>query len=646
MTDVAPPPIEPPSSKSASIWPQLLVTTTLVIHAAMLGVSAFVHSPAIDEVGHVPAGLVAWKLSRYDVYSVNPPLMRMIAALPLHLFSYNESWDYLQDQVGSRSEWPVGIAFCAFNGDRTFLLFAIARLACIPFSLLGAWTSFRWSRDLAGFRAGFLSLLVWCFSPMAMGFGAVCVPDISAAAVGITLFYSFRNWMHSGNFRDAIYCGIWLGLTCLTKMTWIILAGILPFLWLMDRLINGRWRPWNQLLSIAAIGLFIVNLGYEFQDTLTPLGEYEFVSKALAGTVPGSVNRFRETPLASIPIPLPKQYLNGIDIQKGDFERGYRSFLNGNWKHGGWWYYYAYGTLVKTPIPLLLLTLISLSLFVSDRRFRFPPMEEIQLLFPGILLFVLVSSQTGFAHHLRYVFPSFPFWFIWISRCKLACSQPAFLINALRWSTRILMAWFIATGVYYFPHNMGYFNEFAGGPPNGDRHLLDSNSDWGQDLLFLRNWLNQHPEVTPLHLAYFGLIDPNIAGIHYKLPPSGIFVKSSEGAPPPAEQEDLTKLTANLITGGFDSKVDRTQVDPRVAGGPKPGYFAISAAYVRGSYFAMPDGAGGIWSSDQPHFTYFDRLAPIARAGYSIRIYHLTVDTANQLREELGWPPLETEEIQ
>jgi len=34
------------------------------------------------------------------------------------------------------------------------------------------------------------------------------------------------------------------------------------------------------------------------------------------------------------------------------------------------------------------------------------------------------------------------------------------------------------------PHHLAYFNELAGGPENGWKHLLGSSFDWGQDVLF------------------------------------------------------------------------------------------------------------------------------------------------------------------
>ena len=61
---------------------------------------------------------------------------------------------------------------------------------------------------------------------------------------------------------------------------------------------------------------------------------------------------------------------------------------------------------------------------------------------------------------------------------------------------------------------MSYFNEIAGGPANGHRHLLGSNLDWGQDLFLIKEWQDQHPDCRPLYVAYYlRLVDPQTAGI-------------------------------------------------------------------------------------------------------------------------------------
>lgn len=40
------------------------------------------------------------------------------------------------------------------------------------------------------------------------------------------------------------------------------------------------------------------------------------------------------------------------------------------------------------------------------------------------------------------------------------------------------------------------------------------------------------------------------------------------------------------------------------------------------------------------NLTYFQCFQPVAMAGYSIYIYHITIDEANRVRKELGLPEL------
>ena len=69
-----------------------------------------------------------------------------------------------------------------------------------------------------------------------------------------------------------------------------------------------------------------------------------------------------------------------------------------------------------------------------------------------------------------------------------------------------------------FPHSLSYFNEIAGGPLGGAEHLLHSNLDWGQDLVQLKAWLDDHPQARPLTLVYYGYFNPCYAGIDYISP--------------------------------------------------------------------------------------------------------------------------------
>ncbi len=70
----------------------------------------------------------------------------------------------------------------------------------------------------------------------------------------------------------------------------------------------------------------------------------------------------------------------------------------------------------------------------------------------------------------------------------------------------------IASTLSVYPHQLAYFNELAGGSDQGRQHLLGSNLDWGQDLLYFQEWLAARPTGERVHLAYHGGYDPAAIG--------------------------------------------------------------------------------------------------------------------------------------
>ncbi|HEX7378904.1 MAG TPA: hypothetical protein VF278_17405 [Pirellulales bacterium] len=181
----------------------------------------------------------------------------------------------------------------------------------------------------------------------------------------------------------------------------------------------------------------------------------------------------------------------------------------------------------------------------------------------------------------------------------------------------LALAWSVASSLWYFPHSLSYFNELVGGPLGGRWHLLDSNIDWGQDLLNLKRWLDAHPEARPLGLAYFGHFDPRVAGIEFSLPPVG----------PTGQPKKLLQSPASDALG------------------PLPGWYAVSVVILHGCVYGIPDGKGGKFGTDRPYYTYFQKFEPVGRAGYSIYIYHLGEEEVHRVRRELGLRPLAAKNI-
>ncbi len=573
---------------SAVKLPTVAATLLLLLHGLLLLGSARANGVTIDEAGYIPSGLSHWQTGSFAAYRVNPPLPRMLAVQPVLLAGPDIPPLPPETRPDQRLDWDAGPVFVAANAARYVDLVFLARLAGVAWSLLGGWIVYRWANELYGGWAGCLSLGLWCFGPNILAHAAFATPDLPAAAMGLTATYVFWRYLRAPSWSWAWFAGLLLGVAQLTKFTLLLLYGVWPLLavlyWIGRN--NGgapavaRRARTGQLLLAGALSLLVLNLGYGFQGTGRRLGDFHFVSRLLSGTAVETSfaragNRFHASWLDGVPVPLPADYLLGIDRQRLDFEGHWPSYFRGEWRDDGRWYFYLYALTVKVPLGALVLALGGL-LFAWRPPGNSTWRDEVVLWLPVAAILALVSGQTGL-NYFRYALPLLPFAVV--AAGKTACfTQRARPFAAV--TVVALLGWTVCSSLLEYPHSLAYFNEAAGGPQHGHEHLLDSNLDWGQDLPALKVWLDGHPEASPIHLAYFGRCDPRLLGIEFR---------------PPA-----------------------------VDGNPEVGYYAVSVHLVCGGSFAIPDGQGG-WRVVPPHgYEYFRRLRPIGRAGRTIWIYSIT----------------------
>lgn len=107
------------------------------------------------------------------------------------------------------------------------------------------------------------------------------------------------------------------------------------------------------------------------------------------------------------------------------------------------------------------------------------------------------------------------------------------LLSGVPWAIRsdrmraaiiaVVMAGQALTTIAVFPHQLAYFNELSGGRERGGDHLLGSNVDWGQDLIFLKQRLSQlqtrHQgsqtrQFTATYLLFHSPVDPGLLGLN------------------------------------------------------------------------------------------------------------------------------------
>ncbi len=466
------------------------VILLLSIHAAMLAHAATQHSPTKLEPAFLVAGLSHWHFGRFELFRVNPPLARMVAAMPVVVAGYEMDWS-TYDNSRARQEFSLAASFTKANGRRSLWLITMARWACIPFSLIGGLFCFLWARELWGDdRAGLISLALWCCDPNVLAHAELITADCAATSFGVGAGYCFWRWLKHPTWSGTLLAGILLGLAELSKTSWTILFVLWPLLWTIQQISNRRADSVTesdalpvsfrgQLLQLSTMiltAICVVNFCYGFDGTCTSLKEFTFVSQTLSGSEdPG--NRFKDSWLGSIPVPMPKQYVSGLDLQKRDFEDyPQSSYMLGEWKNGGWWYYYLYCVLVKVPHGTQLLLLVAtLSLGRLVRLSGKSYISLAVLLLPALTLFAIVSSQLEFNHHFRYVLPAFGAAFVLIGGVQRIRWFPCRVFLGL------CLVFSIVSMARNYPHHLAYFNELSGGPEQGAELLMGSNYDWGQD---------------------------------------------------------------------------------------------------------------------------------------------------------------------
>jgi hypothetical protein len=150
----------------------------------------------------------------------------------------------------------------------------------------------------------------------------------------------------------------------------------------------------------------------------------------------------------------------------------------------------------------------------------------------------------------------------------------------------VFLSWFVSSSVWIYPHSLSYFNESVGGPRNGANHLLGSGVDWGQDLRYLKQWLERFANGRPVYLAYFGHFDPKNIGIDY------------------------VRLTSKTPKGNVVRHVE-------------PGLNALSINVVMGYPCSSWSDRGPMERFDGNAFSDIREVLPTAWMGYSICVYDI-----------------------
>lgn len=655
-------------------WTGFAVGVLLLIHGLILTHTAWRKSATVDEVAHLPAGITYWEKRTFAVYHHNPPLVKLLAALPVMAaggkVDYSGNWLKNQMRGLPVSQWNLGWEFMYANARRYRLLYFLGRLVPVAFSCLGLVLAARLGGKIGGPSAAVASACLWCFSPNLLAHGCLITTDVPATVMCLATVLATLHWCGTHRVRESLALGFVLGIAQLTKFSLLILYLLVPTiaLWLSPR----SWKKLlSQFLLTLAVSLTVINAGYFFEGTGKRLEDYQFLSALLTrpratAPKPGEIpsghpwayvleireNRFKGTLLGKLPVPLPAHYVLGFDEQRLEAEgipgpdgrlHGYYVYLCGQLRDQGWWYYYFVAIALKVPLGTLLMLLCWAALVCSG-YFR-PNRAQLASMLAGVAFIVVMSLATDINLGIRYVLPALPLMFV-----PAACltTGPVAWVRIL---TVGALLWNAAAVARIHPHYLAYFNEIAGGPANGHRFLIDSNIDWGQDLYELADWLQRNRPGARVGLAYFGNVDPAILRdlgyeVEYTLAPPrspedlSLLVVAPD-APLRKFLEEWATKNSDLLVAWQSDNPGRSPLDMpalkeailehlHVPPAGSRGLYAVSVNFLRRLPFRLRDQESNLWDFARlpdgrrgDPYSYFLGYEPIARIGYSIYVFEL-----------------------
>ena len=496
-------------SRQASLAAVLL----LVVFALLCVHGLRWDTPTVDEFAHLPAGYHYLKTGRFDLFPLNPPLIKILCALPL--LALDPAIDTATPvQNTGWYPWLFGTDFMERNREGYHRLFFFGRLPVLALGLLLGVVVFLWSRELYGDEAGLVALFFTVFCPSLIAHAHLATVDVGFTAFAVLALYLFHRFVQQPSAGRLVACGLVLGLAELAKFTALLLYPVLLLLAVLAVVREGRAKKiLGGAAAIFLLSLVVLDAGYLLQGVGRAAGAYRFESHML-----------RALPAAA-PLPLPSAWLQGFDALQLINEQGeFPEYLFGRWSREGSKAYYLVTLLFKTPLPLLLAFLLAPFARWSDR-----PRNEAFLWLPALALFAYFSLFTKVHYGIRYILPVLPLATIWAARLVPWVRQRGRAVQA---AALIVLLAYPVSALISTPDTLSYFNLLAGG--QGDRILLDSNIDWGQGLKRVRAYMDREGLET-IDLAYFGHVDPAIYGIAWRFPHPG--------------QPGLAAVSANFLHG-------------------------------------------------------------------------------------------------
>jgi 4-amino-4-deoxy-L-arabinose transferase-like glycosyltransferase len=445
-------------------------------------------------------------MGKFEQWNDHPPLGRLWLTLPIARTSLDteiqfSDRDFLVTRMQPGPEW------IAWHTRPMNTLLGLALGVALWFA----------TRRIFSEGAANVALGLFAFTPSLIAHFSVATTDGIGTLFIFLVAEQLVRWRHSRTAAQTVLMGLLLGGLLLSKFyapPLVLLALVLMLLLGPDknRLLSTRLN-WKPALGALAIALLVLWAGYFFH-----VSHLEIADGHVRASFPN--REVRDWPSTT------KLHLSTF-VPAGEFVEGLREvarnnhhgrpawFLGKIYPQGGILAYYPVAIALKWPTVLLALLLLSIA-FGLRRKSCAPGDLLLMMLFP--LVFFLFALNAKYNIGERHILPLYPFALllaggVWRSHPSQKMGRMGHPKTWGMVKVLIILALCLnaADALRYAPDYLAYFNIFVR-PQNSWWLLTDSNLDWGQGLISLRNYQQQHPGET-LQLAYFGSVDPALYGI-------------------------------------------------------------------------------------------------------------------------------------
>jgi hypothetical protein len=498
------------------------VTLLLFAMAAELALSARQQSQTFDEGVHIFAGYRYWKDFDFGANPEHPPLVKLVAALPLLRLPLRTP--SIPDADFKMVEYRTGRDFLYGNDARTILW--RARMAAATFTLFLALAVFFVANSMWGEEPAFMALTLFVFEPNFLAHGALVTTDI-AATLGIFLgIGSFYLYLKKPSAVRLVGAGLVAGLCLSGKHSGILLFPMLLFLaaaelvnW--DDLAARKFIPdlakkaprlVVSLTAIAVISFAVLWSMYGFRFAARPSGLKVNPSLPEFAQQMGPASSAIVLRMARWHL-LPESYLYGVASISSAGK--IPTVIFGKYYPSAQWFYFPSIFVVKSTLAFLLLCcLLPLCAPLWGKEFR----REMRFLVIPPTLYLSVAMTSGINYGVRHLLPIYPFLIVAASFAAWNLGRRHRALAAL---VTALLVFHAVSSLRAFPNYIPYANEVWGGPAKVHEILADSNVDWGQGLVALKQYIDEH-HIQNCWFAYFGqlIVDVSYYGIPCKALPT------------------------------------------------------------------------------------------------------------------------------